>query len=71
MTAKKRAMPISEARELLDLLASYGVPIAECAIDIGPNGVKVSPPANSNPAGDSLGKYINRAPPGAKAPEKR
>lgn len=58
MTARKRSIPVSEARELLDLLASYGVPIAQCAVDITADGVKVSPPANSN-AGDSLATYLN------------
>lgn len=58
MTRARRSIPVSEAKALLDLLASYGVPIAQCAVDITADGVKVSPPANSN-AGDSLAKYLD------------
>lgn len=62
MTARRRLLPQSEIRAALDLLKEYGVPVSECAIDIGPDGVKVSPPANSN-TGDDLGAFINRNPP--------
>lgn len=57
MTARR--LSLAQIRERLDLIASYGIPLAECGVDIGPDYVKVSPPANSN-AGDSLGLHINR-----------
>lgn len=65
MTQRKRTIPVSEAKALLDLLVSYGIPIAQCAVDITADGVKVSPPANSN-VGDSLAKYLDGPPRGPK-----
>lgn len=61
MTARKKSLSVAEAKDLLDLIASYGVPIAQCAVDITADGVKVSPPANSNSV-DSLANYIDRPP---------
>lgn len=72
MTAPRRILPVAQAKEMLDLLAGYGVPLEKCAIDIGPDGIKVSPPANQNSGGEKpLGDYINRPAPGAQAAEKR
>lgn len=60
MTAKRRLVPDSEVRRVLDTLRSCGVQIG--AVDIRADGVTVYPPANTNLGGDSLGDYINRAP---------
>jgi len=62
MTARRRSLPLAELRETLDLLREYGVPVGQCSFDIGPDGVKVSPPANQNAArGESLANYTNGA----------
>jgi hypothetical protein len=47
MTAKRRLIPMSEAREALDLLRSYGIDLAACAIDIRADGISVTPPADT------------------------
>ena len=59
MTARRRLIPLAEANAALDLLAARGIDLRQCTVDIGPDYVRVSPPANSN-AGDSLAQYINR-----------
>lgn len=59
MTAPRRIVPLAQVKEVFDFLKEQGIVISECSVDIGPDYVKVSPPANSN-AGDSLGDYINR-----------
>lgn len=72
MTAPRRILPASQAREMLDLLAEYGVRLDQCAIDIGPDGIKVSPPANQNGGGEkTLADYINRTAHRPQAADKR
>lgn len=44
MTAKRRSLPLSEVRETLDLLISYGIDVRQCNVDIRVDGVAVSPP---------------------------
>ena len=70
MTARRRLVPLAQVRETLDFLRGQGVAVEKCAIDIGPDYVRVTPPANSN-AGDSLGNYINRTPLRPQKAEKR
>lgn len=70
MTAPRRIVPISQVKEVFDFLKEQGIAISECSVDIGPDYVKVSPPANSN-AGDSLAQYINRSASGPKTAQKR
>lgn len=59
MTARRRLLPAAEANAALDLLEAHGINLAQCIVDIGPDYVRVTPPANSN-AGESLAQYINR-----------
>lgn len=59
MTARRRLIPLAEANAALDLLAARGFDISQCTVDIGPDYVRLTPPANSN-AGDTLANYINR-----------
>ncbi len=59
MTARRRLLPRTEIADALDLLVARGIDLTQWAVDIGPDYVRVTPPANSN-AGDSLGDYINR-----------
>ncbi len=47
MTAKRRLIPMSEATEALDLLRSYGIDLAACAIEIRADGISVTPPAGT------------------------
>lgn len=49
MTAKRRLIPMTEVREALDTLLSYGIDVQRCAVDITADGVRVSPPAESQP----------------------
>lgn len=49
MTGKRRLIPLKEVRETLDLLASLGVDIKACSIDIREDGISVSPLAQSVP----------------------
>lgn len=70
MTTRRRLVPDSELRSALDTLREYGFDVARCVIDIGHDGVKVSPPANQNPVSD-LAQYINRPAHRPKAGEKR
>lgn len=63
-------MPTSEAKEILDLLQGYGIPLAQCGVDIGSDYVKVSPPANTN-VGTPIEAYINRPARNPKTAEKR
>lgn len=65
MTAPRRLVPVSQVREMFDFLREQGIDVAKCGVDIGPDYVKVSPPANSN-VGDSIDDYINRSAPGKK-----
>tara|TARA_Y100001963_G_scaffold11585_1_gene14649 strand:- start:257 stop:424 length:168 start_codon:yes stop_codon:yes gene_type:complete len=44
---------------MFEFLREQGIDVARCGVDIGPDYVKVSPPANSN-AGDSLADYLDR-----------
>lgn len=60
MSARRRLLPKSEIADALDLLAARGIDLTQWAVDIGPDYVRVTPPANSN-AGDSLGDYIDRS----------
>lgn len=69
MTARRRLVPDSEVKRVLDTLRQCGVQIG--AVDIRADGVTVYPPANSNPTGDTLGDYINRHPLGKKAARER
>ena len=66
MTARKRLVPLEQVREVFDYLKSQGIDVTRCGVDIGPDYVKVSPPANSN-TGDSLADYFNRP---ARGPQK-
>jgi len=50
MTARRRLLPVSEVREMLDLLKSYGINPAERCIDILADGVRVYPPAGESAA---------------------
>jgi hypothetical protein len=68
MTAKK--LPLDEVSKALDFLEARGLPIDRCAIDIRFDGVKVSPPANTNPR-ESLASYLDRPPHRAKADKGR
>ncbi|RYG77217.1 MAG: hypothetical protein EON59_17335 [Alphaproteobacteria bacterium] len=49
MTAKRRLVPMTEVREVLDTLITYGIDVQRCVIDITSEGVRVSPPAESRP----------------------
>ena len=70
MTTRRRLLPAAEANGVLDLLEARGIDLRQCIVDIGPDYVRVTPPANSN-AGDSLAQYINRTPHRQKKDEKR
>ena len=59
MTAPRRLVPVAQVKEMFEFLREQGIDVAKCGVDIGPDYVKVSPPANSN-AGDSLADYLNR-----------
>lgn len=65
MTAPRRLVPVSQVKEMFDFLREQGIEVSKCAVDIGADYVKVSPPANSN-AGESLADYLNRPPRGPK-----
>jgi hypothetical protein len=70
VTARRRLIPLAEANAALDLLVARGIDLTQCIVDIGPDYVRVTPPANSN-AGDSLDQYINRPAHSPKAPQTR
>lgn len=70
MSAPRRLVPVSQVREMFDFLREQGIDVAKCGVDIGPDYVKVSPPANSN-IGDSLGDYIDRSAPRPQKAQKR
>lgn len=59
MTARSRLVPLSQCREYFDYLRELGIAVEKCGVDIGPDYIKVSPPANSD-SGDTLGFNINR-----------
>lgn len=50
MTARRRLIPAAEVREALDLMRSYGIDVATCAIDIRADGITVTPPTTTKPA---------------------
>lgn len=70
MTVRRRLVPLSQVRETLDFLRGQGFAVDKCTIDIGPDYVRLTPPANSN-AGETLGDYINRSARSPKTAEKR
>lgn len=70
MGAKRRLVPLAQVRETLDFLRGQGVAVERCTIDIGPDYVRVTPPANTN-AGETLGDYINRSARSPKTAERR
>lgn len=49
MTAKRRLLPMSQVKEALDFLRSYGVDVTTCSIDIRGDGITVTPPAAAQP----------------------
>lgn len=51
MTAKRRLVPTSEVRDVLDLLRDYGVDPSRVIIDIRADGVSFTPP-NQEPGND-------------------
>lgn len=61
MTAPRRTLPINQAKAILAMLREEGFAVTNYGVDIGPDYLRLIPPANSN-AGDSLGDYINRTP---------
>ena len=65
MSAPRRLVPIAQVKEMFAFLKEQGIEVSKCAVDIGSDYVKVSPPANSN-AGESLADYLNRPPLGPK-----
>jgi hypothetical protein len=60
VTAKRRLVPLAEIEAALTLFERRGIDLSQWAVDIGPDYVRLTPPANSN-AGDSLAQYINRS----------
>lgn len=47
MTTKRRLVPESEVKGMLELLRSCGIDLKSCVIDIRGDGVAVSPPKES------------------------
>lgn len=59
MSAKRRLVPESEVRGMLELLRQYGIDLATLVIDIRGDGVTVSPPATES-QGDAYEKWANK-----------
>lgn len=58
MTAKRRLISMAEAKEALELVASYGVDLSQRNIDITSDGVRVSlPAAESAPEGNAYDRW--------------
>ena len=47
MTTKRRLVPESEVKGMLELLRTYGIDLKACVIDIRGDGMAVSPPKES------------------------
>lgn len=45
MSARRRLLPLTEVRSMLELLSEYGIDPKASVIDIRANGMTVSPPA--------------------------
>lgn len=58
MTARRQPAGDTQIRRVLTIAAEFGIPIERCGLDVGPDYVRILPPAGE---ADSVAQYVNRS----------